>query len=121
MGENSNLYELVWGEPVPSPATGDRRAPAEPAPELSQFVPEPQPTWLAQSSGREDVAARLDAIERSMYELLQAVQSMRASTLSQDMVLISLEGLESRMGRMEKGLVRSLEHLESMIIRSKRH
>ena len=120
MGENSNLYELVWGEPVPAPAPLNHPTPAEPAPVRTQFEPDNQPNWLGQSSGREDVAARLDAIEGSMFELLQAVQSMRSSSLSEEMVLISLEALESRMGRMEKGLVRSLEHLESMITRSKR-
>lgn len=121
MAENSNLYELVWGEPVPAPAPLNRPRPAEPASERAQFEPENQPNWLGQSSGREDVAARLDAIERSMYELLQMVQGMRSSSLSEEMVLISLEAMESRMGRMEKGLIRSLEHLESIITRSKRH
>src|SRR5687768_8286431 len=120
MAEDSHLYELVWGEPVPAPASPNRPPAAEPEPLRTQSEPEQRPNPPGQSP-QEDVAARLEVIEGSMLELLQAVESMRSSAMYREMVLISLEALESRLGRMEKGLVRSLEHLESMITESRRH
>ncbi|HEX2150278.1 MAG TPA: hypothetical protein VHI31_08930 [Actinomycetota bacterium] len=120
MADDSQLYELVWGEPAP-PSGHRTRPPADkPAPLPAQSQVDRPPDPHAQSPAQQDVLARLDAIEASMSELLQAVQKLGSPTMSHEMILISLEALESRMGRMEKGLVRSLEYLESKIGGSRR-
>ncbi|HVL51358.1 MAG TPA: hypothetical protein VM754_07675 [Actinomycetota bacterium] len=46
---------------------------------------------------------------------METAQRLRASTEWQETLLVTLEALESRISRMEKGLFRSLEYLESRI------
>lgn len=120
MSEESRLYELVWGEPDPAARAHSRPPAVKPAPPVTKPQTAQQPERTAQGQGEQDVHARLEAIETTMAELLQAVQQLGSSTMSQEMVLISLEALESRMGRMEKGLVRSLEYLETRITGARR-
>ena len=120
MADDSHLYELVWGEPAPAPGHRPRPPAAEPAPLPAQPHADRLLDEEPQSPGQEDVLARLDAIEASLSELFQAVQKLGSPTMSYEMILISLEALESRMVRMEKGLVRSLEYLESQIGGSRR-
>jgi hypothetical protein len=119
MGEEQHLYELVWGEPVPGADSKRHPSPAKPEPLSPPAPPEQKPSLPAEGPAQREVRARLDAIEASLSELSQAVQSSGSTAMSQEMILISLEALESRMNRMEKGIIRSLEHLESIIMGSR--
>lgn len=112
MAKESELYELIWGEPPPArPGAGDEATRAGKRPPAHSAPRAPEPV----AATGDPVLDRLSAIEQSMAELVEIARQMQASAEFQEMVLISLEALESRMKRMEKGLMRSLEYLESRI------
>jgi hypothetical protein len=119
MGEEQHLYELVWGEPVPGANSQSHPSPAKPEPLPPPAQPQQKLSLPVESPAQRELHARLAAIETSVSELSRAVQSSGSTAMSQEMILISLEALESRMNRMEKGIIRSLEHLESMIMGSR--
>ena len=112
----------MWGEPPPSEEGPDnewasRRPPArsvlsEPEREQGLTAGEniSREYWSGQGS-----SVPLEEIEASIGELMETAQRLRASTEWQETLLVTLEALESRISRMEKGLFRSLEYLESRI------
>ena len=119
MDRESSLYELVWGEPPPAEKGPDGRSVSRRPPGRPDS-PESEGLIASESISREQSSARgtpdpLGAIEASVGELLETAQRLRASSELQETLLITLEALESRISRIEKGLFRSLEYLESRI------
>lgn len=112
MAKESELYELVWGEPPPArPASAGQAPPTAKPPPARPAPRTPKPG----AATGDPVLDRLSTIEHSLAALTETAKQVQAAAEFQEMVLISLEALESRMKRIEKGLLRSLEYLESRI------
>ena len=125
MDRESSLYELVWGEPPPAKEAPDGRSvssrpPGWPVSPESEGLIASESISKGQSSAR-GTPGPLGAIEASVGELLETAQRLRASSELQETLLITLEALESRISRIEKGLFRSLEYLESRISAAEQH
>lgn len=126
MDSESSLYEKVWGEP-----DNDGRAP-DPAP-VSDYEPDPvdeiapHPSEfpdLSASWAEGEEAAPADLLILRRLELMEErISQIRRSEAESRQLLENgfaevtdaLKSLESRMARLEKGVVRSLEYLESRI------
>lgn len=126
MDSESSLYEKVWGEPdsprrVPDPAgaSGYEPDPVDQVALYSSDLPEPLASWAdGEDAGRADMIIlrrleqmeeRISQIQRSEAESRQLLENGFAE------VTDALKSLESRMSRLEKSVVRSLEYLESRI------
>jgi hypothetical protein len=126
MDSESSLYQKVWGEPdrdgrVPDPARASsyESDPVDQTRLYSSDPPEPLTSWAdAEDPGRvemlilrrlEQMEERVSKVQRSAEESRQLLENGFAG------VADALKSLESRMNRLEKGVVRSLEYLESRI------
>lgn len=124
MDSESSLYQKVWGE-----SDGDGRAPEAPR---RSFEPDPleddavyssQPAQTLATRGdgegtRADelILQRLEQVEQTFSEILRSEAESRQLLENGFAVLTDgLKSLESRIDRLEKGVVRSLEYLESRI------
>lgn len=126
MDSESSLYQKVWGEPDgngrdsdPAGASGYEPDPVDQIALYSSDLPEPLASRAdGEDAGRADmmilrrleqVEERVSKVQRSAAESRQLLENGFAE------VTDALKSLESRMSRLEKGVVRSLEYLESRI------
>ena len=123
MDPESSLYQKVWGEPDDNRRAYDsaRASSYEPDPvdEYSSDLSASSASWEdGEDAGRaevrilqslEQIEERISEIRRSEAESRQLLENGFAE------VTDALRSLESRMNRLEKGVVRSLEYLESRI------
>lgn len=124
MDSESSLYQKVWGE-----SDGDGRASESP---LRSFEPDPLDAAVVYSSepaqpsasradgegtrGDEPILQKVELIEQTISEIRRSEAESRQLLENGFAVLMEgLKSLESRISRLENGIVRSLEYLESRI------
>jgi hypothetical protein len=125
MESESSLYQKVWGEPDINDGVhetaGDSGYEPDPVDETFEYSSRPsQPStsWADReaSDGADRILRRLEHIEERISQIRQSEADSR-QLLENGFAEVAdaLKDLESRMNRLEKGVVRSLEYLEARI------
>jgi hypothetical protein len=125
MESESSLYQKVWGEPDISDGVhktpGDSGYEPDPVEETFEYSSHPSQSstsWAdgEPSDGAGRILRRLEQIEERISQIRQSEADSR-QLLENGFAEVAdaLKDLESRMNRLEKGVVRSLEYLESRI------